>query len=60
MDNQDESNVTDPLRDEGDQERGLRILGRIIARHLRKQPGGSADKAYDRKPDDSPTVMDDV
>ena len=48
------------LLDEDCQERGLRILGRIIARDLIKQRRGNEDKACNQKPDDSPTSGDAV
>jgi hypothetical protein len=53
MNNQDQSKpLTKTLHDEGYQESGLRILGRIIARELIKQRRGNEDKARNRKPDD--------
>jgi hypothetical protein len=46
--------------DEDYQERGLRILGRLIARDLAKRHRGNEDKTYNRKTDDSPISGDDV
>jgi len=61
MDNQDQSKaLTKTLHDESYQERGLRILGRIIARELIRQRGGNEDKACNRKSDDSTTSGDTV
>jgi len=61
MNNQDQSKpLTKTSRDEGYQEQGLRILGRIIARELIKQRRGNEDKACNRKLDDSTTSGDAV
>jgi hypothetical protein len=38
--------------DEDRQERGLRILGRLIAQHLIKRCGGYDDKTCNQKKDD--------
>lgn len=45
--------------DEDYQERGLRILGVVIARHLMKQRKGNGDGTCNRKADDLPTSEND-
>ncbi len=61
MNNRDQSKPpANTSLDEDYQERGLRILGRIIARDLIKQRRGNEDKACNRKPDDLPISGDDV
>jgi hypothetical protein len=42
------------------QERGLRILGMLIARRLLKQRSDNKDKPFDEKTDDSTISEDDI
>ena len=61
MDNRDKSkSLTSTSLDEDSQERGLRILGRMIARNLMKQRKSNENMAGERKPDDLPTAEDEV
>jgi len=61
MDNRDKSkSLTSTSLDEDSQGRGLRILGRMIARNLMKQRKGNENMAGERKPDDLPTAEDEV
>lgn len=61
MNNQDQPKLLEnTLYDEGYQERGLRILGKIIARDLMKQQKDNKNRACNRKPDDSPKSGEDA